>query len=192
MRDFIIYANKPLQAGFSLNDLPGSGRVDLLARCVTAGLWLSHGIRDDVNVHLCVEVESERAVISFYGSRIKRVSPDERNIGSWIKRSLECIAEGKEKVQEGITVKKISLEEFLKVFSDRDIAVLSEDGGEMETMKDPIFILGDHLDLPDEALKQIGKTKRISLGPKSLLASHAIVLANAQLDKHDGPAENSR
>lgn len=186
MRDFIIYANKLLQPGFSLNDLPGSGRIDLLARCVNAALWLSHGVRDDTAVHLYVDI-GERVLITFHGDRIRRVSPDERNIGSWIKISLETLMENKERVQDGITVKKVKLLDFLKEFKNRDIIILREEGDDIRETKliNPVFVLGDHLDLPVDILKELEslKTKTISLGPKSILASHAIVLANNEMDR---------
>ena len=191
MRDFVIWANKPLQPGFSLNDLPGAGRADLLARCVNAGLWLSHGVRDDAAVHISVESNGERLVISFFGGKIRRVSPDERNIGSWLKMALECLAENKERVQEGVTVKKKDFLTFIKSFAGRDIIILKEDGTDIRstTLKNPVFILGDHLDLPEDIMAEIKKlkVKEVSVGSVSLLASHAITVANNEMDRLDGP-----
>ncbi len=37
---------------FSLNDLPGAGRMDVLCRCVNASLFLSHDLRRDVDCYL--------------------------------------------------------------------------------------------------------------------------------------------
>lgn len=185
----MIYANKPLEPGFSLNDLPGSGRIDLLARCVSSALWLSHGVRRDTSIHLFVEVNKQRVMISFSGLKIKRVSPDERNIASWISKALDCFVEGKEQVQEGIKIQRIGLPRFLEQFRGRDIIILKEGGKDVREseLKDPAFILGDHLDLPEGVLKELERfhPKEVSLGPESLLASHAIVLAHNEMDRKD-------
>jgi tRNA (pseudouridine54-N1)-methyltransferase len=189
MRDFIIYANKPLQPGFPLNDLPGSGRADLLARCVNSALWLSHGVRRDTSVHLSVEVNKQRLMVTFSGEKMKRVSPDERSIASWIKKALDRFLEGEERVQEGITVQKLNLPDFLKRFKGRDIIILKEGGRDIRVteLKEPVFVLGDHLDLPENLLESLNKfnPKKVSLGPESLLASHAIILAHGKMDRRN-------
>ncbi len=187
MRDFIVYANMPVKPTFQLDDLPGSGRVDLLARCVSSALWLSHSVRRDTCVHLCVEVEGRKTFITFSGARIRRVSPDERNIASWIRRALECLAEGREKVQEGVTVQKRGLQDFVRGFGGRDIIILKEDGADIRDAcpENRVFILGDHLDLPEDALKELKPFRpgAVSVGPQSLLASHAIILAHNEMDR---------
>ena len=38
--------------GYSLNDLPGGGRMDVLCRCVNASFFLSHDLRRDVECYL--------------------------------------------------------------------------------------------------------------------------------------------
>jgi len=186
MRDFIICASVPVKA-VSLDDLPGSGRIDVLARCVNAALWLSHGVRRDATIHLCFECSGEKSAMSFSGLSIKRVSPDERNIASWIRRGLDAINKGQEQVQEGISVRKTDLAGLVSGFAGRDIVILKENGKDMRGMelKDPVFILGGHLDIPESELKALErfKLKEVSVGPKSLLASHAIALANNEMDR---------
>jgi tRNA (pseudouridine54-N1)-methyltransferase len=49
MRQFVVVGHDaPTTDDFSLDDLPGAGRLDVLCRCITAALLLSHGIRDGV------------------------------------------------------------------------------------------------------------------------------------------------
>nr|HOP09024.1 tRNA (pseudouridine(54)-N(1))-methyltransferase TrmY [Candidatus Methanofastidiosa archaeon] len=56
MITFIIKANKARTSpDFLLKDLPGSGgRMDILCNCVESALLVSHGIRTDVEVILCL------------------------------------------------------------------------------------------------------------------------------------------
>ena len=187
MRDFILYVNNPIKPDFSLNDLPGSGRVDLIARCVSSALWLSHNVRRDTNIHICFETNGVRFVLSFFGLKIKRVSPDERNIASWIKKAIQIALENKERVQEGIIIRKIDIETFLNEFTGRDIVILKEEGVDIRKveLENPVFVLGDHLDIPENVLNIVKKfnPKIVSLGPKSYLASHAIVLVNNEMDR---------
>ena len=53
MRQFAVLGHRTdAHSTWSLNDLPGSGRADVLIRNVTAALLDSHGIRSDVEVIL--------------------------------------------------------------------------------------------------------------------------------------------
>ena len=91
MRQFILYAGKTVTSSdFSLDDLPGSGgRMDLIARCICNALWISHDLRRDACIHIVAcGSPNPPVVISFYGDRLRNVSPDERNIAAWIKKAL--------------------------------------------------------------------------------------------------------
>ncbi|MEM3391660.1 MAG: tRNA (pseudouridine(54)-N(1))-methyltransferase TrmY, partial [Archaeoglobaceae archaeon] len=50
MRSFLIIGNEAVTEPFNLNDIPGAGRMDILCRCVSQALFLSHSIRKDVEV----------------------------------------------------------------------------------------------------------------------------------------------
>lgn len=182
MRDFIVYFNQKVNPKFHMNNLPGSGRVDLMARCVSSALWLSHKVRKDTNIHLFLS--RNKKLITFYGGRIKRISPDERNIASWLRKSLQ--KEGK--IQSGIETEETDFQKLLEKFSEKKLYLLTEEGKDIRKTRpkeNPIFLLGDHLDLPPEILELARKHKpeEISLGPQSYLASHCIVLANNELDR---------
>ena len=72
-------------APFSLDDLAGVGCVDLLARCVSAGVFLSHDIRDAVRVHL---VLADRLTVVLDSRSLRRLYPDERNIAGRIRGAV--------------------------------------------------------------------------------------------------------
>jgi len=57
MRQFVVIGRDvPVDPdAISLSDVPGAGRLDVLCRCVSAGVFLSHGIRESVRVHLVID-----------------------------------------------------------------------------------------------------------------------------------------
>jgi len=71
----------------SLSDIPGAGRLDLLCRCVAAGVFLSHGIREQVRVHLVV---ADELTISFDADTLRHLHPDERNIAARVRDALDA------------------------------------------------------------------------------------------------------
>ena len=181
MRTFVLFAEKARTSKFSLNDLPGSGgRMDLVCRCVNAALWVSHGLRRDTDIYLVLNGSPS----------MKRVSPDERNIAAWVNKSIEK-ASGKdwERVQEGIDVSRKGFEDILKELRDRPIYVMHEEGKPikgLEMGESPVFVLGDHMGLPEEQQSLADKysTKKLSLGKKPYLASHCMTIINYELDKN--------
>ena len=107
-----------LRGAFELNDL-ARGRVDLLARCIAASLFFSHGVRKEVRVWLMLRGDGggdgggggiggrgasgdvgERAdgggaaarTLCIDGSRVRGLRPDERCIGAAIRRVLAAAA----------------------------------------------------------------------------------------------------
>jgi len=206
-RNFVLLLRKGATAKFSLNDIPGSGgRMDIGCRALTQAIWLSHDIRRDTNFYLvCEGPPNPPVTILFLGKSIKRVSPDERNIASWINKSLELVSSAKNaskakenwlKIQEGIRVRKIGFIPLLKELKEEekhDVYVLHEKGEAFENVEIEIddlrpltFVLGDHIGLPkkeeDYVLNIIG-AKKVSLGRKSYLASSCIAIVHYLLDK---------
>src|SRR5660398_300591 len=71
MRQFIIVGHKAATSGdFTLEDMPGSaGRIDILARCVTAAFVTSFDIRRDTQVCLVLLGEPDPPkIIRFDGA----------------------------------------------------------------------------------------------------------------------------
>lgn len=87
MREFILYINSKITSDFELNNLPGSGRIDIISRCVSSALWLSYSIRKDSVIRIFLS--KNKKLITFFGRKIKKISPDERNIASWIKKVMK-------------------------------------------------------------------------------------------------------
>src|SRR3990167_1843667 len=90
MRDFLLYAHRASTTpDFKLNDLPGAGRMDLVCRCVATALFLSDAVRPDTSITAVLDgpPDPPRSV-TFHGSRVRRIYPDERNVASHIRIAL--------------------------------------------------------------------------------------------------------
>jgi tRNA (pseudouridine54-N1)-methyltransferase len=186
MKQFILYASKAVTSpDFSLNDLPGSGgRMDLVARCIGNALWLSHDLRRDTCIHV-VACGSPPVVISFYGNRLRGVSPDERNIAAWIKKTLASTRRN-----PGITIRKLSFQQLVAELASEGncFYILQEKGTDIARInlkEDPVFVLGDHIGLPMEEEKFVERFEheKISLGATSYLASQCITMVHYELDR---------
>jgi tRNA (pseudouridine54-N1)-methyltransferase len=194
MREFILKASKAFTTPFNLNDLAGSGRIDLVCRCISNAFFLSEAIRKDVCFYAVLEGPREPPkLISFFGSRLKRMTPDERNIGAWINKALKAglgLEKGKErKVSDGIRVAKKSFEVLVKEKAKSSELIYlhpqGKDVREFEFGKDVCFVLGDHKGLPrntEKFLERLGAEK-ISVGKNIYLASHVIVICHNELDR---------
>ncbi|KAL1519827.1 hypothetical protein AB1Y20_023333 [Prymnesium parvum] len=68
-----------------LDELP-HGRVDLMARCVCAALFYSHGVRKAARVALLLP--EWRRALRVDGAAVKGLRPDERTIGEALRRAL--------------------------------------------------------------------------------------------------------
>ncbi|MDG6244014.1 MAG: tRNA (pseudouridine(54)-N(1))-methyltransferase TrmY [Methanolobus sp.] len=197
MKDFVIIGHKALTCGdFSLNDLPGSaGRMDILCRCVNSALFLSHGMRRDVNVHLILLGEPDPVkVIRFNGEKLKYLNPDERSSGSLIKKALEKDATPYEtQSTPGVWVRRAGLQELLSEFSKagRDVYYLKEDGKDIreytELSTDAVFILGDHTGVTEEEEELISRVAKqtLNIGPLSLHSDHCMLIIHNELDRKE-------
>ena len=189
MRSFVLMARKASTAPFPLNDLPGAGRIDVVCRCVNASIWLSDTIRRDTEFFSCFDgPPSPPVCIKFSGELMQGVSPDERNIASWISKAvLAGAGEEWKAIQRGIFTAKRNLQSLSKEMQG-SFCVLSERGDDMRTAEigeNPVFFLGDHLGIPEKDegfLERLG-AKKISIGPKTYLASHCIAVVNNELDR---------
>ncbi len=194
MREFIMYSRKGVTSSdFTLKDLPGSGgRMDLNARCVISALWLSRDLRRDSRMVFSLNGPSDPPLaMAFDGKELQRVTPDERNIGLWIKKVLERRDEVDgdwKEVHDGIYLSEKSFQELIKDRQDRNLYVLHESGEGIRTAdikEDPVFILGDHIGLPrkEEGFVERFGAEKISLGPESYFSTQSIVLVHNELDR---------
>ena len=174
-------------ASFSLNDLPGNGgRMDLLCRVVASSLFLSHGIRSDTICDLLLLAQPHPGrIIRFVGNEIRSLSPDERNVASYIKKGLSIPA-GKTYRQAGpgLFCRIGSLSDQLV---EKEYAVLDESGTDIRKVSDAdipdAFLLSDHQNFSGDEKELIADLPQFSLGPATVHADHAIVLLLNEIDR---------
>ena len=191
MRQFVVIGHEaPTAPEFSLDDLAGAaGRLDVLCRCVTSAFFLSHDIREDVRVHL---VLSDEYTVTFEGSKLRRLNPDERSTAALVRNALEERAEAighiPVETSPGVSLTRRDFEATLStVAGEGNIIQLHEDGRpavEVDPPEDPVFVLSDHRDFAAEETDRLEAvtSRRLSLGPEPLHADHAITVAHNYLD----------
>ncbi|MCU4925414.1 tRNA (pseudouridine(54)-N(1))-methyltransferase TrmY [Halobacteria archaeon AArc-dxtr1] len=194
MRQFVLIAHDvPTEPDFSLDDLAGgAGRLDAVCRSITAALLTSHGIREDVRVHLVVQDEF---TITIDGDSVRRLNPDERSTAALVRKALdhreEAIGALPAEPSPGIALYRRGFEATIDELEERGgtIVQLHEDGkpiaeGDVDAWQEPAFVLSDHHDFTDDerALLDERTSHRIRLGPTRLHADQAITVANHALD----------
>ena len=195
MREFVVVGNRAVTEAFSLNDLPGAGRMDILCRCINSAFFLSHDFRRDTRIYIVLlGPPKPPLIVRFEGSELKYLNPDERSAGSLIRKAV-----GQKEVDDfeisstpGVWVRNGSLEDVLS--GKNKIIYLREDGKDIKELEnlnidveDIIFALGDHEGMKfedEELLKDYGAT-RASVSPYSLHADHCIILVHNELDRRE-------
>lgn len=170
---------------FSINDLPGSGgRMDVLCRCVSASLFLSHDLRRDVDCYLVLlGAPSGPKTVKFSGAAVRSLSPDERSAAALIKKVIDvpCGTEFRE-AAEGVSIRKGGLERLTR---DLPFGVLDETGEDIRVAKElpGAFLLSDHLNFTEAENELVRDCPRYSVGPKCLHADHTITVVHNELDR---------
>ena len=193
MRQFVLIAHDaPTDPDFSLDDLAGgAGRLDAICRSITSAFVTSHGIREDVRVHLVIRDE---LTITFDGADLRRLNPDERSTAALVRNALEhreeAIGALPAEPSPGVLLYRRGLEPTLElVAAEGTVVQLHEDGDpvvdvDADGLTDPVFVLSDHHSFTDgeaDLLESI-VDRRLSLGPTRLHADHAITIAHHLLD----------
>jgi len=189
MRTFVLYARKArTDSDFSLDDLIGAGRMDLVCRCISSALWLSHNSREDTQIFVVLNGPPKPPVtIWFRGSEFSKVYVDEITNAKWVKNILSMNF-GKEWLDvEGTRVARKSFQEVLFELNGKNY-VLHEKGEFIDNVrldKNPVFVLGDQIGLPDKEEKfALRNGEKISLGKNVYLASACISIINWVCDKN--------
>jgi len=190
MRQFIVLGHDaPTTGDFSLDDLSGAGRLDVLCRCVGAAVFLSHGIREDARIHL---VLSDEYTLRFDSDTLRRLYPDERTIAARIRDALEqredAIGHMPAAVSPGMELYRLGFAATLEdVASEGTVVQLHAEGTPLPDASppsDPIFVLSDHNDFTDREAELLAEQadKRLRVGPKTLHADQTITVAHNWLD----------
>jgi len=191
MRQFVILGHDaPTTADFPLDDITGSaGRLDVLCRCVNSAFFLSHDIREDVRVRL---VLADEFTVTFEGSDLRRLNPDERSTAALIRNALdereEAIGHMPVETSPGVSLTRRGFEPVLDdAAADSTVVQLHEDGDPVtavEPPENPAFVLSDHHDFEaaEAELLADAADHRMRLGPERLHADHAITVAHNVLD----------
>lgn len=192
MRQFIIVGHTAATSGdFSLNDMPSSaGRIDILARCVTAALLTSFDIRRDTRVRMLLLGEPDPPkVVRFEGPELKRLYPDERSAAALIKRALQVRLSGggERRSTRGVYVERADLGQILCYNDVYALFCLHECGKDVRGVdlraNDITFVLGDHLGLSEDEEALLSNAQRIRIGPVKLHADQCITLVHNELDR---------
>ncbi|MEP7126430.1 MAG: tRNA (pseudouridine(54)-N(1))-methyltransferase TrmY [Byssovorax sp.] len=195
-RRFVILGQKATASpDFSLINLPASsGRLDVLLRCLRAGLMVSHGLRRDTVVYL-VLLGGPRAprTIRVDGATARYLRPDERALAVLVQKVLAAPVASAEgafvEVRPGVAIAEGGLDAVLADLGTATLYVLEE--GALDAREAPLdgascaVLLGDHLGFDETTrarLAALGATP-IGVGPVSVHADDAVVLIVNELDR---------
>ena len=188
-RAFVVLGHRAaLTSEFTLNDLPGAaGRLDILARCVTSALCLSHGMRVDTDVYLVLQ---DQITVRFAGGHVKRLNPDERSTGALVKHALKALEAGRNRSTPGVAVARRGLVDVLRELDEagHTVHLLGEGGQDIREVpleRSIAFVLSDHQNLSSSEEDLMAGYSRLSLGPTVLQADHCIAIVHNELDRRD-------
>jgi tRNA (pseudouridine54-N1)-methyltransferase len=192
MRAFIILGSTARgDQGVLLDDLPGtSGRLDVLARCIRAGLCVSHGIRRDARIYLVMMGGAAPRTVRIDGQHAKFIRPDERPLATLLLKTLGRIEGEDDRFVEqrpGIAVACAGLEAVLHDLAGVPLFVLEEGGPDIRgaSVTDAAFFIGDHVGfnpLMREALASAG-ARPLGIGPVSLHSDDVVTVLHNELDR---------
>ena len=190
-RQFLVVGHDaPTTPEFSLEDLPGAGRLDLLVRSVVAALLCSHGVRGDTRVHVVLD-DTYTLVVD--GATVRHLRPDERSTAARVRDALsardEAIGAMPAEPSPGVALYRGGLEPALnRAAAEADEVVrLDEDGDPapaVDPPSNPLFVSSDHHDFApsDRAAVADHDPTALSLGPVALHADQAVTVAHNWLD----------
>ena len=185
MREFLLYSRlgKTDTHWTSLHD---AGRLDIVYECIVTSLFLSHGLRRDVNFNAVLNGPPNPPThLHIDGTKLYDVRTDIETWNIILKKAIGG------KAHPGVTTTKISFEALLKEKAQTRSVYVLEEGGkpirETQIVENPIFILGDHVGLPKKAETfALRFGEKISLGKQPYLAASCITILNYTLDRQEG------
>jgi tRNA (pseudouridine54-N1)-methyltransferase len=198
VRRFVVIGQRASASpDFSLSDIPStSGRLDVLIRCLRAALLISHGVRRDTIVYLCLLGSADRPrSLRFDGPAARYMRPDERSLATVIKKCLAANGGGGEfsEVRPGIAIADGGVERVLSELGETRLYLLEEGAADLRDRTldaaDSCFVLGDHLGMAPaiRGLLLERGAEPVSVGPVSLHAEDVITLVANELDRRGTP-----
>ncbi len=202
-RDFVLLCQEAPTAvargTFEINDLP-AGRVDLLARVVTAALFYSHGVRKQARVWLLL-LSHTRAVCCD-GATVKGLRPDERSVATALRKALGgkpppgwSVLDGEDAALGALVGRLMARGDADAVSAARPrLLVLDEEGESLAVLPtaadgegaDPgtVVVIGDHRGFGVEEAATLDRfgAGRVSVGAVPLLASQCVTVLHNAMD----------
>jgi len=184
MREFLLYSRMG-KTEANWRSLHDAGRLDIVYECIVASLFLSHGLRRDVNFIAALNgPPSPPLQLRIDGAQLFDVRTDADTWNAILKKVLGG------KFHPGITTTKTSFEATLKEKAETNSIYVLEEGGtgiaEAHICEEPLFVLGDHVGLPKKAeIYALRFGEKISLGKQPYLAASCITVINYLLDKQE-------
>lgn len=164
----------------------GKNSPDVISACrsINVALFLSHGLRRDVEVTIASGTLASLETITFPGETLKRVSPDERSISFFLLKAQGTLDEmhvAKNILDNGIVVRKTTVDTLLKEWDTEMVCLSTEEGNATENPTlscDGVFIYEVDSDVFSERLQ----TKTIYRLPKPLHPERFILDVNLICD----------
>lgn len=184
MRSFVLAAHDAtVEEEISLDALPSHGRMDLVARFLSAALLTSHGVRSDTEARL---VLGDEVVVRVDGGEVEGLNPDERSVAGVLRKAVEESGYREREVQTGVYVAPGDLEEAV-TDADGPVVWMHEDGGsaaEVEPPEHPTLVFSDHLEFTEGDVEVLDRRAevRLSLAPTAMHADHAAAAAQVWLE----------
>ena len=181
MRDFLLYSRLG-RTDADWRSMHDAGRLDIVYECIVGSLFLSHGLRRNVEFNAVLNGPPNPPMqLRIDGKELFDVRTD---ADTW-NMILRKVIGGKP--HPGITKVKNSFENLLKEKSqNHSIYVLEESGKNItqtELAENPLFVLGDHVGLPKNAERfALRYGEKVSLGRTPYLATSCITIINYLLD----------
>jgi len=191
MREFLLFSRIG-RTDVNWTNMHDAGRLDIIYECIVTSLFLSHGLRRDVNFNAILNGPPNPPThLRIDGAKLYDVRTD---IETW-QIILRKMLSGR--THPGVSTAKTSFESLLKEKAPHhSVYVLEEHGkplDEIEIADNPLFILGDHVGLPKKTETfALRFGEKISLGKQPYLAASCITILNYTLDKQEAKRRNSQ
>ncbi len=191
MREFLLYSRMGKTEPHWSN-LHDAGRLDIVYECIVTSLFLSHGLRRDVNFDAILNGPPNPPMhLHINGAELYDVRTDIDTWNGILKKAVSG------KTHPGVKTAKTSFEALLKTKAETRSVYVLEEGGknvtEMQLEENSLFVLGDHVGLPKKAETfALRFGEKISLGKQPYLAASCITVLNYLLDQQERKQKNKQ